>query len=176
MESAGEQGRDREQPEGGQHAEHQGEQQLHRDAPSGLLGASPAIKARIERETIERGEQRGAVTLGTRENPHERTGRLTEDVRQPIERVGDALPAIDLIVDIGECSRPCRWGATGHGGERKLKVEPGAQREHEQVDDVGLLRGDGVTLDGGAGDDATHPPRAQRVEPEPRREAQPPDE
>ena len=72
VEGAGEQGRDGEQPERGQHTQHQGEQQFHRDAPSGLLGASPAIEARVDRQAIECRQQGRAVSVGAGKDPHER--------------------------------------------------------------------------------------------------------
>ena len=88
---------EREQPEGGQHAAHEGEEQLDGDLAGRLLGATPAVGAHLGGEPAERVAERRAVAVGRDERGDERPHGLAGAAGHVVERVAEPAAERDLV-------------------------------------------------------------------------------
>ena len=125
-----------EEPERGERAEHEGEQQLDREAAGLLLGPTTPQDPGIGGHPFEGDAQRSPVASRTAKGSHQRQHRvseLVEDVEGVAQTGTEANPAADLLEGVVD---RCR-GPRRHRVDRLVHRQTGPDRQPEQVDHVG---------------------------------------
>jgi len=125
------------EPEGGEDAEHEGEEELDGDATGRLLGVAPSLEARFVRQPLERGQQRGAVTIGADEHAYQRMRVRAGGLGQRRQRVAHRRTAVHAPDHVVERGAPRRRRPRCDRFERQSQVAAARHGEDEEIDDVG---------------------------------------
>jgi hypothetical protein len=142
------QGRNRQQSEGRQGAEHEWEQQRNRQPPCSDVGPAATIGSQVGSDAFEPRTQRSAVAVRGDQHLHHRPNDLAIHADNSIERVGERHPQRVSPNRVTQRWADRRWGPSGH---RRKRDRDGASRAHcnpEKVNDVregisDLLLGEG---------------------------------